>query len=88
MLTLACRAMQFQMAPDDCVVNSDSKHQTCPMCASCRWGDCNNDPSDGCETDLTTSASNCGACGVVATLPNAVTRCMAGHVAVASCAAG
>lgn len=28
------------------------------------FGDCNGDPSDGCETDLRSHPSNCGACGV------------------------
>ncbi len=33
--------------------------------ASCEppWDDCNNDPSDGCETDTSASAGDCGACG-------------------------
>jgi len=29
------------------------------------WGDCNNDDSDGCETDLLTDVNNCGTCGNV-----------------------
>lgn len=28
------------------------------------FGDCNGDPSDGCEVDLRSHPSNCGACGV------------------------
>ncbi len=39
------------------------------------WADCNGDPSDGCETDLSTSNANCGACG--ATCPEGYT-CEAG----------
>src|SRR5439155_6139760 len=27
------------------------------------WGDCNGSAIDGCETDTTSNASNCGACG-------------------------
>lgn len=27
-------------------------------------GDCNGDPADGCETDLTSTSTHCGACGV------------------------
>ncbi len=32
----------------------------------CKWpyGDCNGNPADGCEVDLSTDSSNCGACGV------------------------
>jgi hypothetical protein len=29
------------------------------------WGDCDEDASDGCETDTTSSTSHCGACGNV-----------------------
>lgn len=47
---------------------------TVPACSSAAcsfacdegWDDCNADPSDGCETDLT-GGSNCGACGVECT---------------------
>src|SRR5204862_4477097 len=43
-----------------------------PACAGggCRvgqcdvgWGDCNADPTDGCETDLGVTLAACGACG-------------------------
>jgi hypothetical protein len=27
------------------------------------WGDCNDNPADGCETNLTYDGANCGACG-------------------------
>ncbi len=33
------------------------------------WGDCNDNPADGCETNLTYDGANCGACG---------TRCSTG----------
>jgi len=50
-----------------CCTDSDCPgHQTCSSgtCAGCQagWGDCNNNPSDGCETHLN-STSNCGSCG-------------------------
>ena len=42
-------------------------HQTCNggTCSGCQpnWGDCNNNASDGCESDLS-KEPNCGACGV------------------------
>ena len=42
------------------------------------WGDCNSDPSDGCETSLD-SLQNCGSCGEPCTAgPNAVANCSAG----------
>ncbi len=35
------------------------------------FGDCNHDPTDGCEVDLST-ATNCGACGTVCSAPTAL----------------
>ncbi len=29
------------------------------------WGDCNPNPADGCETDVTGDSFNCGRCGLV-----------------------
>jgi hypothetical protein len=40
-------------------------------------GDCNNNPNDGCETNLTSSVSSCGACGHA---------CSANNIASPSCA--
>jgi hypothetical protein len=37
--------------------------------------DCNDDPSDGCESDLQ-DLENCGACGVSCGFPNAFTDCL------------
>jgi hypothetical protein len=50
-----------------CCQNSDcGNHVVCNggTCGGCEqgWGDCNNNMSDGCETQLN-SNSNCGACG-------------------------
>ena len=42
------------------------------------YADCNGDQMDGCETNINTSASNCGGCGVVCNLPNATAGCAAG----------
>lgn len=35
----------------------------CELSCPAGTGDCNHDPSDGCETDTGTSSDNCGACG-------------------------
>src|SRR5262249_16190539 len=49
------------------------------VCAA-GWGDCNNDKLlDGCETDLLTTSSRCGACNNV---------CSTSHVATPHCSAG
>lgn len=34
----------------------------CQVVCAANWGECNDDPEDGCETSLTTN-ENCGACG-------------------------
>jgi hypothetical protein len=51
------------------------------------WSDCDGNPANGCETDLTT-ASNCGACGVPCALPHAATSCASGSCKVLSCNVG
>ncbi|MBL8604803.1 MAG: hypothetical protein JNK72_22945 [Myxococcales bacterium] len=52
------------------------------------FADCDNDPANGCETDLNSSADNCGTCGTRCMLTNATAACMAGRCAVAACANG
>ncbi|MBL8600508.1 MAG: hypothetical protein JNK72_01145 [Myxococcales bacterium] len=56
-------------------------------CAS-GFGDCDSDPSNGCEAALGTSTSHCGACGVVCVTPNATPSCNAGACVVGACRAG
>ena len=57
-----------------------------PICAS-GFADCNGDPSDGCETDLSTD-DNCGACGSACALTNATASCQHQLCAISKCAAG
>ncbi len=52
------------------------------------WGNCDNNPANGCETNLGTTVAACGACGRACSLANATPACMGGQCAVASCAAG
>jgi hypothetical protein len=52
------------------------------------FADCNGDPSDGCEVDTRTSATDCGRCGGLCALAHATAACAAGSCTVASCAAG
>ena len=51
------------------------------------WGDCNGDPSDGCEVNLSSDQNNCGTCGnacdVLAGQP-----CVGGQCAVHPCSEG
>lgn len=47
-------------------------------------GDCDMDPTNGCEASLT-STQNCGACGVPCQLPNAVDPCATGQCILGTC---
>ncbi|MEZ4302193.1 MAG: DNRLRE domain-containing protein, partial [Polyangiaceae bacterium] len=60
----------------------------CAM-GSCEPGfaDCDGDPSNGCESDLS-SPSSCGACGVVCVTANGAPACEAGACALGVCSDG
>ncbi|MFT3770587.1 MAG: MopE-related protein [Minicystis sp.] len=51
------------------------------------YGDCDNDPQNGCERLLTT-ATDCGGCGVACALPNAGASCTTGTCTLTACNAG
>ncbi len=57
--------------------------------ASCDagWDDCDSNPSNGCETDLSADG-DCGACGVTCALDHATASCGAAGCEIASCDAG
>jgi hypothetical protein len=57
---------------------------------SCLAGtaDCNGNGADGCETNLTTSAASCGACGNACSVPNAAPACVNSVCQVGSCNLG
>ncbi|MFO0610451.1 MAG: hypothetical protein U0324_45240 [Polyangiales bacterium] len=59
----------------------------CLLRCDAGWGDCNNDPSDGCETDLTTSIEHCNRCGARCAVPGGAAACVRGACVVASCGA-
>ncbi|MBL8604225.1 MAG: discoidin domain-containing protein [Myxococcales bacterium] len=54
---------------------------------SCLTGfaDCDGDPTNGCETDLRSSAVHCGACNLRCNAPNGVASCNAGVCGIARC---
>jgi hypothetical protein len=62
---------------------------TC-LYSSCKAGyaDCDHKPATGCEIDTQTDPMNCGACGTLCTVPNAVAGCAMGACSVGSCNAG
>jgi hypothetical protein len=52
------------------------------------FANCDMNAMNGCETNVATDANNCGACGDVCDLPNAVPSCNQGTCAIAVCNAG
>ena len=62
----------------------------CLVNNSCGTGnvDCDGNPGNGCETDINTSVNNCGGCGNVCNLPNAVSVCVGGVCAIGACNTG
>ncbi|MBI5533361.1 MAG: hypothetical protein HY898_11630 [Deltaproteobacteria bacterium] len=63
---------------------------TCGV-SSCEtgWGDCNADPSDGCESNLAIEVANCGTCGnVCVAQPGAAPTCAAGACVPGTCLSG
>jgi hypothetical protein len=59
--------------------------------ASCNagFGDCNGSPADGCEVNLNTTPTSCGACGRACSLPNAsAVGCAGGACTVTACVGG
>jgi len=69
-----------------------------PACAAGRctvgrcnepFGDCDNDPANGCETNVQNTAAHCGACGMACATPsNGVAACSAGRCVVGQCTQG
>ncbi|WP_146648912.1 hypothetical protein [Labilithrix luteola] len=55
---------------------------SCAFVCADGHGDCNNDPSDNCETNLRSDPSNCGGCGVQCAKDQA---CIGGRCAVEPC---
>jgi hypothetical protein len=53
------------------------------------FGDCDHDPSNGCEVDVLKDSNHCGACGTTCPTPsNATAACINGTCGVGTCAFG
>lgn len=52
------------------------------------YADCNGNSTDGCEINISNSLNNCGACGNVCVVPNAVANCVGGLCTIVTCSAG
>ena len=55
-----------------------------PVCAT-GYLDCDGNPENGCETEISSSLSDCGACGSACELPQAGEKCEAGVCKVTAC---
>jgi len=62
----------------------------CLVNGNCNTGmsDCDGNPANGCETNTNTNVNNCGACGHVCSLPNAVSVCVGGVCMIGACNTG
>ncbi len=52
------------------------------------FSDCDGDPLNGCEIDLTTDADNCSACGTVCSQDAGTSVCLAGDCVITGCDIG
>src|SRR5574337_175096 len=59
----------------------------CGIACNAGWRNCDGLVSNGCETDLTTSPTNCGACGTVCNSTNGTATCAASVCGI-TCNAG
>lgn len=70
---------------------SDAKSDTPQDNASgCPTGfdDCDNDPANGCETELTTDVAHCGTCDTACVVGNGTPGCVSGECVVVACEPG
>ncbi|MGK3992346.1 hypothetical protein [Sorangium sp. So ce1024] len=65
----------------DVVVPVIGRSNGCPVGTAA----CDDDPDNGCETDLLTSAAHCGGCSQLCVSPNGTTGCIDGICTVSSC---
>jgi hypothetical protein len=52
------------------------------------YGDCDHNPANGCEVNVTSDVNNCGACGHVCALPNATPACSSSACRIVACNPG
>lgn len=60
----------------------------CQLVCDQGYGDCNNDPTDGCEDQTDTDTQNCGTCKNVCTTQNGTPGCTGGKCTTQSCNPG
>ncbi len=60
----------------------------CSIACSAGFADCDMNPANGCEVNIATTATSCGACGRMCSAPRAVSGCAARACTIASCESG
>lgn len=60
----------------------------CKLACASGYGDCNNSVADGCETNTTADALNCGSCSKTCAPANATGSCVNSACIIASCSSG
>lgn len=91
---IASDALTFCRAPAGCGACT-APARAVPLCEGTRcsfrclpgWADCDGNAANGCEVDLSNTATSCGACGNVCPGGTAA-RCQAGFCSECTCAAG
>ncbi len=75
-------------ACDDTHGTATCAKQKCSVKCDSGFGDCDTDPSNGCETNLSSDANNCTACGMKCDAPGAATMiCQQGLCSIGTCSA-
>ncbi|MEI9938803.1 MAG: hypothetical protein WDO69_16410 [Pseudomonadota bacterium] len=81
-----CVTNQICLTPSDCVGN-ECNTGICTLSCAAGSGNCDGNPSNGCEANLRTDTDHCGDCATGCSLPNATASCAGGACRVESCVA-
>jgi hypothetical protein len=69
------------------VTGPGAGHACTPVCAA-GYADCDLNPNNGCETQVSSDSTNCGACGAACPANGGTPLCIAGQCGISSCNAG
>jgi hypothetical protein len=87
----------YGCSPDGCAPCVSGEPHATVACAngSCvlgacapGWDDCDNDATNGCETNTDSEKYDCGGCGVACTIPHSSEECVGGTCTFVSCVSG
>lgn len=60
----------------------------CQLLCNAGWGNCDGSSDNGCETEVATHVSHCGACGNACSATNGTPTCVAGKCGTGTCGTG